>query len=181
MMTLAGRRVSWPLATIAGGTLVGAAYGLALAGIDARGALFGAVAGLLLTGALVEGWQGGRTFALERWAPLAPDAIRGHAGRWFGRAPWVLAKSDPRELIHWRRTEPVRGVVLVLLIFGVLPGILYYFWARGTQTVTIGVAPAPGGAELKIIVRPQRSDGRNQVVDVFNSLHELVSGQQLGP
>jgi hypothetical protein len=132
------------------------------------------VGGFLAGVIVVAGWAESRPYTLYRQVPIAADAIHGHAEQWFGRAPWVLARNDPHELVYWRRTEPAKGTVLFLLILGVVPGVLYYFWARGPQTIAIGLTPAPVGSDLEIVVHPQRSDGRNRAIDLFNSLHGLV-------
>lgn len=149
---------------VIGVVLVFAALGFLLGRAD-RGnpwpiALILGLFGLLLAAALVNAWHESQPFVLERHVPLGTDELHDYAAQWFGQAPWHLAQVEPDRLAWWRRTEPRVGVFVVLLLFGILPGVLYFLWARHEQTVTIA---------------PCLNDGRNRVVDFYNALVDLVS------
>jgi hypothetical protein len=179
-MLAANRSIPWPFGIVAGGAVAGALLGLWIGppeGADSvwPATIFLGLGGFVIALVLVVDWLGSRPFYLQRHVPIEAQAIHDHSERWFGRAPWVLARNDPNALVYWRRTEPIAGTIFFLLL-GILPGILYYFWARGTQTVALNIAPAPGGTDLRIVGHPQGSDGRNRAVDFFNSLHRLAPG-----
>lgn len=178
-MVAANRPIPWPFVIVVGGALAGLVIGLVSAQRNDTPtsvwvALMLAAIGSLVGLALVLIWTESRAFHLRRQVPLTVTEVYDHAEQWFGRAPWTLARNDGRELVFWRRTEPVIIVVIVLLLFGVIPGILYYFWARGTQTIHIAVRPISGGSNLEIMVQPRAADSRKRVVDFYNSLHDLL-------
>jgi hypothetical protein len=174
-------RIPRSLYIVAGVSVAGLAGGFAIASThDAANPWSAAISlgvfGLIAALALVAGWSSSKPFTLVRRVPIAPEELRRYAAWWFGDAPWMLARNDEDHLVYWRRTEPAAGTVIVLLFFGVIPGILYYFMARGKQRISISIqpAPAPGGADLQITAKPQGSEGRKRVIKFYNSLHQLV-------
>jgi hypothetical protein len=174
-----GQRLPWSIIVIGGLGLAGLAAGYAMADANGEDNRWGAslalgILGLLAALWLVLAWGSNQPFRLRRRVPFAAADVRQHAVWWFGGAPWVLSRDDGYELVFWRRTEPILGVVLILLLFGVVPGILYYFWARGTQTVAIAFADVENGADIEILVDPQGATGRSTVVRFYNSLHALA-------
>jgi len=137
-------------------------------------AIFFAVLGLVGAFGTVVAWSTNRPYTLARRVPIAPEELRRYTAWWFADAPWTLAGNDENFFVYWRRTEPLAGTVVILLLLGVVPGIIYFFLARGTQRFSIFVHPAPGGSDLQITVKPQGSEGRKRAVKFYNSLHQLV-------
>lgn len=177
-MSRVWRSLSTTAKVVIGTALAFAALGFGLGRADGGNpwpiALVVGLAGLLLAGALTNAWRESQPFVLEHRVPAAADEIHDSAAQWFGRAPWRLAQAEPRRLAWWRETTPTIGVFIILLIFGILPGILYYVWARHRQTLIIDITPVPGGADVRIEIGPRLNDGRNRVVDFYNSLQDLV-------
>ena len=180
-MVAANRSFPWPyvigsMIVVCGGLigLILAMYGTVQNDGDVSALVIATLLGALLALALVLTWGASQPFHFRRQIPVATNDVYRHAEAWFGRAPWALSRNDGRDLVFWRRTEPVLGVVLILLILGVVPGILYYFWARGTQTVYLSIRPLPDGTDLEVLVQPRGGDGRNRVADFFNSLHRYA-------
>lgn len=87
---------------------------------------------------------------------------------------------DPRYLFRWRSADPYLGSFIILLSLGIITGIVYYSWAQQRQTVMIGIEPAPGGADLAILIAPRPFDGRNRVIDFYNALVDWC-GDELTP
>lgn len=133
----------------------------------------GAIFGLVIALFAVAEWAGSRLYRLRRRVPLPPESISTHAARWFGGPPWTLARQQSGELVYWRQLGPNFFTALVLLVIGVVPGLLYLFFARGTQTIAIGIVPTATGSDLEILIQPQGHDGRRAVNRFFNSLHDL--------
>ena len=158
--------------------VVAGVVGVAAYASDGLGpAIVAGVVGLALGASLaaigVGRYLGSRTFRLERRVPIPAGAVRDRATWWFGRAPWVLARTETDELVYWRERWPRLGVAIVLLLFGVIPGVIYLLLSRGSQTVTLGIVPTPNGTDLAIMVHPQRGGGRQNAIGFFNSLHEF--------
>ncbi len=82
--------------------------------------------------------------------------------------------GDRDALSFTRRIGPNVVVGLLLLVFGVVPGLLYFLFAGSELTTTLLTIPAPGGTELEIIVNRRSDGGQAAAARFFNSLHELV-------
>lgn len=167
-----------PLLAIVIGAFGGGVAGLLLStrsdsADSVRSLALGAVIGLIVTLFAVVEWVGSRRYRLARTVPLDPEAVQVHAARWFGGPPWSLSRQQPGELVFWRRLEPNILTALVLLMFGIVPGVIYLAFSRGTQTLALRIEPSSTGTDLEILVQPQGNDGRRAVSRFFNSLHDL--------
>ena len=167
-------------------TLIGAGIGagaglllVLLVGASHGGSIEPAVAvlvpvGLAALGAgLVASVEGSRPFHLRQWVPLPAEEIRRHATRWYAVSGWTAHGGDPDALSFTRRIRPNVAVGLLLLVFGVVPGLLYFLLA-GELTTTLLMTPAPGGTDLEIIVNRRSDGGQAAAARFFNSLHDLI-------
>ncbi len=123
---------------------------------------------------IVASVEGGRPFHLRQWVPLPAEEIRRHATRWYAMGGWTAHGGDRDALSFTRRIGPNVVVGLLLLVFGVVPGLLYFLFAGSELTRTLLTTPAPGGTELEIIVNRRSDGGQAAAARFFNSLHEFV-------
>ena len=65
-------------------------------------------------------------------------------------------------------------MALFYFLLGVIPGVLYLLFSRGSQTVALGIFPESDGTDLEIVVHPQGGGGRRRVVRFFNSLQAMT-------
>lgn len=118
--------------------------------------------------------RGSPPYALRQWAPLPTTTIRDHALRWFGGAGWAPTLAHADALAFARKAPPNAGVAILLMFFGVVPGVLYLLLGGQRQTVTVLLKPTPDGSDLELVVNTGSSGGRASVEAFFNSLHSLV-------
>lgn len=118
--------------------------------------------------------EGGRPFLLHQWVPIPPDEILLHATRWYAATGWTSNAAQPAALSFSRCTPPFLPLAVLLLVFGIVPGLLYLFLGSGTQTAAIVNDPLPDGTRLEIVVSSRDRGGQSSAVAFFNSLHQLV-------
>jgi len=131
----------------------------------------------LLGFAAVAGFQGSQPYVFRQVVPVSPAELHRHALRWYAAAGWTLAAAvDGRSgaLAFTRHSAPDPLLALVLLVFGILPGVLYLLVGGRTVTTTILIRPAPGGAELEIIASVRADGGQAAAVRFVRSLHRSV-------
>lgn len=134
--------------------------------------LVGAVLGL---GAVISD-EGARPFLLRQRVPLPPADLHEHAVRWYAADGWTLTAAVDRSatLAFTRPAAPNAPLALLLLCFGIVPGVLYLLFGGRALTTTILTRADPDGADLEIIVNTRADGGESSAVRFFNSLHDLT-------
>lgn len=137
----------------------------------ALGAMVGAVVGGAWILALVDR----EPFRLHEWVPLRPESIIRQAIRRYRETGWTMKDASETAATFERRGRPNAGIVVLLLLVLIVPGVLYWVLARRTVTTTLAATAVPDGTELEIAVSQTGDGARVMAVAFFNSLHDLVS------
>ena len=120
-----------------------------------------------------------RSFEFHAFAPLPPDEILDRADTWFAGTGWeVLDGPDDRVVV---RREPTLSLptLLLLLVAGIVPGLIYLVVARRAQpvTITIMASSAEGGAEAELA----GSGLSSEALAFFRGLHARPRGRRSVP
>ena len=93
-----------------------------------------------------------RLFEFRAFAPFPPDEILDRADIWFERAGWDVKEGPDDRVVAERQPALNTATLLVLLVAGVVPGIVYLLVARRAKVVTMTVraAPAEGGGTVEL-------------------------------
>jgi len=93
-----------------------------------------------------------RPFEFRAFAPFPPDEILDRADTWFEGAGWELQDAPDDRVVAERQPALSMATLLVLLIAGIIPGIVYLVVSRRARVVTMTVlaTPAEGGGTVEL-------------------------------
>ena len=93
-----------------------------------------------------------RPFEFRAFAPFPPDEILDRADTWFEHAGWVVREGPDECVVAERQPALNTATLLVLLVAGVVPGIVYLLVARRAKVVTMTVlaVEAQGGGTVEL-------------------------------
>ena len=93
-----------------------------------------------------------RPFEFRAFAPFPPEEILDRADTWFEGAGWELQESPDDRVVAERQPALNTATLLVLLIAGIVPGIVYLVVSRRARivTMTVRATPAEGGGTVEL-------------------------------
>ncbi len=117
-----------------------------------------------------------RPFEFRAFAPFPPDEILDRADTWFERAGWEVREGPDDRVVAERQPALNTATLLVLLIAGIVPGIVYLLVARRARVVTMTVlaTEAEGGGTVELTGTGLSSEA----LAFFRGLHAEGSRQR---
>ncbi len=93
-----------------------------------------------------------RPFEFRAFAPYAPEVILDRADTWFEGAGWEIQEGPEDRVVAERQPALNAATLLVLLIAGIVPGLVYLVVSRRAKVVTMTVRAtlADGGGTVEM-------------------------------
>jgi hypothetical protein len=96
-------------------------------------------------------YQQGRPGAIAFIADRPPREVVVAALQNFTLHGWTTTSQTKRTISFARTQSPGCLITGFLLLFGLIPGLLYWIAAKRTLTVSVAVQPDPGGTDRSIV------------------------------
>jgi len=113
------------------------------------------VGGLIFLGLVIVfiwwSYQQGRPGAIAFGADRPPQQVVVAALQSFSGHGWTTTSQTERTISFARTQSPGCLVTGFLLLFGLIPGLLYWIAAKRTLTVSVAAQPDPGGTDRSIV------------------------------
>jgi len=135
-----------------------------------------------------------RPFEFRAFAPFPPDEILDRADTWFERAGWDVQDGPEDRVVAERQPALNTATLIVLLVAGIVPGIVYLLVSRRAKVVTMTVlaSGAEGGGTVELtgtglssvalaFFRGLHAEGSRQRPAEPNGEHGTKPNRQIGP
>jgi hypothetical protein len=104
-------------------------------------------------------YQQGRAGAASFKADRRPDDVVMAALQTFSQRGWTTTSQTVRSISFSKSQAPGCLITFFLLLFGIIPGLLYWIAAKRTLTVSVTAQPAGAGTGSMVSVAWSRNGG----------------------
>lgn len=122
-------------------------------------------------------YQQGRAGAATFHAGRGPDDVVIAALQTFSQRGWTTTSQTPRSISFSKTQAPGCLITFFLLLFGIIPGLLYWIAAKRTLTVSVTAQPVPRSTGAQVSVAWSRNGGGRGPSLEFQNL--LAPGAQV--
>lgn len=119
-----------------------------------------------------------RSFEFRAFAPYGPEEILDRADTWFEGTGWEVQDGPDDRVVARRQPTLSLPTLLLLLVAGIIPGLVYLFVSRRAKVVTITVttSAAEGGATVDL----SGTGLSSEALAFFRGLHAPPRGRRAG-
>ncbi len=115
-------------------------------------------------------YQQGRAGAVSFQANRAPTDVVMSAVQTFSQRGWVTTSQSPQSISFSKQQAPGCLITFFLLLFGIIPGLLFWIAAKRTLTVSVTAQPRGQAGSLVAVGWSRNGGGRGPSLEFKNLL-----------